>query len=108
MTMGHLIPGRARRLKAIAKHINESWPEYEAKIVEGYCDTDRKIGRLRVPGKGRRGNRLLVRRRSDKRIVFDHNAAETYRSNDEVEYWVRRVESGAEVPEPRGSTAFWP
>jgi len=107
--MGHLVPGRARRLKAIAKHINENWPEYEAKVEKGYCNTDRKIGRLRWPGKGRHGNRLLVRRIADRKLVFDHNAAETYRSNDEVEYWVKRVEAGREVPSPLGrSTAVWP
>ena len=51
--MGLLVPGRARRLKAIAKYINENWPDYEARIVEGYCDTDRKIpgSRLRIPGR---------------------------------------------------------
>lgn len=100
------MPGRARRLKTIAKYINENWPDYEARIVDGYCDTDRKIGRLRIPGKGRTGNRLQVRRKADKVVVLDHNAAETYRCNDEVEYWVKRVEGGWE-PEPRGGV-WWP
>jgi hypothetical protein len=96
----------ARRLSTIAKHINENWTEYEAKIIEGYCDTDRKIGRLRLPGKGRTGNRLVVRRKADKKCVLDHNAAETYRSNDEVEYWVSRVEGGWK-PDTLNSHA-WP
>ena len=103
--MGNLVTGRARRLKALAKYINESWPEYEAKILEGYCDTDRKIGRLRIQGKGRTGNRLVVRRIEDKACVLDHNSSETYRRNDEVEYWIKRVEDGY-VPDTINSYAW--
>lgn len=84
----------ARRLNVLALYITEHLSGYEAKIVEGYCDTDRKIGRLRIPGKGRRGNRILVRRLVDKVMVLDHNAAETYRTNQEVEDWISRVEGG--------------
>jgi len=50
--------------------------------------TDRKIGRLRWPGKGRYGNRLIVRDEATQLVLLDHNAAETYRSNDEVESWL--------------------
>ena len=56
-------------------------------MVPGYCNTDRKVGRLRAPGKGRRGNRLIVQDDAGK-VVLDHNSAETYRYNGEVEYWL--------------------
>lgn len=108
--MGMLVEGKARRLKAIAEYINENWPEYEARIVSGYCNTDRKVGggsRLIVQGKGRTGNRLQVRRIADKAVVLDHNAAETYRTNDEVEYFVKRVEQDGYVPGALGGV-WWP
>ena len=80
----------ARRLKTLAKEINKL-PGYTAEIVRGYCNTDRKIGRLRSPGKGRYGNRLIVKNKEGK-VVLDHNAAETYRTNEEVEEWLRKME----------------
>ena len=85
----------ARRLKSIAQHINLTWSSYTAEIVEGYCNTDRKIpgSRLRHVGMGRTGNRLIVRDTRTGKIVFDHNAAETYRTNAEVEAWVRKMEA---------------
>lgn len=67
------------RLATIAKLINQKVPGFRAEIVEGYCDTDRKIGRLRHPGKGRYGNRLVVRNEHGE-VVLDHNSAETYRT----------------------------
>jgi len=81
----------ARRLATIAKEINEVTP-YTATIVRGYCNTDRKIAgtRLRWPGKGREGNRLIVRDEGGN-VVLDHNAAETYRMNSEVEEWLESV-----------------
>lgn len=82
----------ARRLKTIALEINfVLGPHgYVAKIVEGYCNTDRKIPGTRLihPGKGRRGNRLIVHKNGE--VVFDHNASETYRHNSEVESWLER------------------
>ncbi len=79
----------ARRLKQIAEWINANMPSYTAEIVEGYCNTDRKAGRLRIPGKGRYGNRLIVRKAGA--VVLDHNSAETYRRNEEVEQWLNDV-----------------
>lgn len=78
----------ARRLKTLAKEINKI-EGYTAEIVEGYCNTDRKIPgtRLRSEGKGRYGNRLIVKN-SKGEVVLDHNAAETYRDNGEVERWL--------------------
>lgn len=108
---------KAPRLTTIAKWLNENTSLF-VEIVEGYCNTDRQIAgtRLRRPGKGRTGNRLKVfvceehkmeltvnpwhhfnkedsvRERSRKYPrgpLLDHNAAETYRSNDEVVRWVK-------------------
>jgi len=81
---------KARRLKAIAKWINENLGGYTARIEEGYCNTDRKISgtRLRNPGNGRWGNRIIVKKGSE--VVLDHNSAETYRKNSEVEEWLER------------------
>jgi len=81
---------KSRRLPAIAAWINVNMSRYGylAKIEAGYCNTDRKIGRLRIPGKGRHGNRLIVLREGV--AVLDHNAAETYRTNSEVESWLQR------------------
>lgn len=93
------------RLATIAKLINEKVPGFRAEIVEGYCDTDRKIGRLRYSlGKGRHGNRLVVRNKHGV-VVLDHNAAETYRRNEEVlekiqRYWGRIWEGGTTPHKP--------
>jgi len=63
-----------RRLKTICKYINEHVAGLTARTEKGYCDTDRKIGRLRWPGKGRWGTRLIVM--DDKgNIVCNHNSA---------------------------------
>jgi hypothetical protein len=86
----------ARRLKQLAEEINRVYPDLIATIERGFCNTDRHIKgtRLRHPGKGRRGNKLVVRWRhlfaiDPRSLVFTHNAAETYRCNDEVERWLR-------------------
>lgn len=72
-------------------------PSYHAKIERGYCNTDRQIPgtRLRSPGKGRYGNRIKVWKLTpDGRCpvldppLLDHNSAETYRHNGEVEDWL--------------------
>lgn len=83
---------KARRpsLKRIAAYINANMQGYTAKIVEGYRDTDRPCGRLRIPGKGRYGNHLVVTNKAGVKVV-DHNAAETYRHNGEV---MQFLESG--------------
>jgi len=82
---------KARRLKAIAKWINENSKKYKAEIVEGYDSGDRKIPgtRLRSPGKGRYGNKIVIRNRITNEVVKEHNSAETYRQNWEVEQWVK-------------------
>jgi len=81
----------ARRLKTIANWINENSEIYKAEIVQGFCNTDRKIPntRLRSLGKGRYGNKIIIHNRKTNNIVFIHNSAETYRNNREVEDWVK-------------------
>lgn len=82
---------RVRRLKTIAKWINEN-TKFTATIRRSYCDTDRKPRGYRYitsPGKGRHGYLLEVR--NDKgEIIYDHDSAETYRTNAEVENWIKR------------------
>ena len=91
----------ARRLKTIAKWINENLAEkgFMAKVEEGFCSTDRKLSgtRLRRPGKGRTGNCLKVYRAGREYPIFEHNAAETYRTNEEVERWLERLIMGLEL-----------
>jgi len=79
-----------KRLKTLAKFINDHF-SFKAVIVEGYCNTDRHISgtRLRHPGKGRTGNKLVVKDLEGKEI-FRHNSAETYRCNQEVIDWIIR------------------
>jgi hypothetical protein len=89
---------RAPRLSTICKWINLH-TSLHAQILEGFCDTDRVVNRIRYPGKGRVGNLLLVvddgaacvklawnRKlvRTHGHVVIEHNAAETYRTNSEV------------------------
>ncbi len=76
------------RLKTIAKQINEN-TQYKAYLTEGYCDTDRKIGRLRIEGKGRWGAHIHIIN-LDGEEVFEHNSAETYRHNYEVVDWIKQ------------------
>lgn len=89
-THGAKAQPKARRLAAIAAWINANLSELEAVVEEGYSNTDRKIGRLRWPGKGRRGTRIIVRRKRDRTVMLDHNAAEVYRKNAEVEAWLTK------------------
>jgi hypothetical protein len=53
------------------------------------------MGRLRWPGKGREGNRIIVCN-ADSKKVLDHNSAETYRQNSEVETWLERLKEHIE------------
>ena len=81
----------APRLKTLAEKINADG-RFTATIERGYCNTDRhpKGVRWRIPGKGRRGNRLIVKDKLMGNVVLDHNSAETYRYNGEVVEWMRR------------------
>jgi hypothetical protein len=86
----------ARRLKQLAEEINRRFPRMIARIEKGYYNTDRKIPGTRLirKGKGLTGNRLIVRWRrlstlDPMSLVLDHNAAEWYRRNEDVERWLR-------------------
>jgi alpha-beta hydrolase superfamily lysophospholipase len=74
------------RLKTLGKLIAAAG--YDVRFETGYCNTDRHIAgtRLRHPGKGRWGTRLIVSK--DGTVVFDHNAAETYKRNEDVVWWM--------------------
>jgi len=78
------------QLRTIAKWINQTMPGYSATVIRGYCNTDRKMAgtRLRRPGKGREGTRIIVIKAGI--TVLDHNAAETYRCNQEVFDWYEK------------------
>ncbi len=88
MSWSYFTRRKARRLPTIAKWINEN-TDHTAIIGIGHCNTDRDIPgtRLRHPGKGRWGNKLIVKTPKGA-IAFEHNAAETYRMNYEVELWI--------------------
>lgn len=108
---------KAPRLSSIAAWINANTTLF-AEIEKGCSSTDRKIAGTRLihPGKGRTGNRLKVFECEDHKWelirnpwshfnkedserekarkypngpLLDHNAAETYRSNDEVVRWLQ-------------------
>jgi hypothetical protein len=76
---------RCPSLKEMGDFINERLG-YKVRIEKGECNTDRKAGRLRIPGKGRIGNRLIVTHKGQ--VLLDHNSAETYRHNTEVAKWI--------------------
>lgn len=76
------------RLKVLAELI--TWYlGYRTVLGRGYCSTDRHIPgtRLRREGKGREGTLLEVFGRKGERI-FKHNAADTYRCNQDVANWL--------------------
>ena len=77
------------RLAAFASWINEH-TVLTAEVERSYTNTDRKVGRLRAPGKGRHGNRLLVRDAKG-REIFSHDSSQTYRHNSEVLEWLQRL-----------------
>lgn len=89
---------KARRLKVIANWINthRALLGLVAVVRATTFNTDQPIPgtRLRHRGRGRKGNEIIVRREDDhdpwSRPLLQHNAAETYRSNDEVERWLTR------------------
>lgn len=89
---------KSRRLPAIAKYINEH-PELglRAEIEKGYYRSDYKPAGFRYivrTGKERVGNRLKVWLAATSELVFDHNSAETYRTNQDVELWLAAWERG--------------
>jgi len=83
----------AKRLKTLAKIINERLPKYHAELEQGYHSGDSSIPgtRLRRVGQDYYGNRLIVtikKGRGKGSTVLDHNSVEPYRTNLEVEAWI--------------------
>lgn len=74
-------------IKSLAKEIQRRRPRWRVYVERGHCNTDRKIGRLRWPGKGRWGSRIHVYDEKGREIL-DHNNAETYRTTSEVRRWM--------------------
>jgi len=74
------------RLKTIAAILNAKVPGIVATVEPSYSSTDRKLGNSRLihPGKGRRGNRLTVKKKSTGEVLISHDSSHTYLSNDEV------------------------
>lgn len=81
---------RAPRLADMASFINANFPKLEARMEDWSYSGDRKIGRLRVAGKLRKGKRLAVYNRGKCFLpaIFTHNPMEPYRRNYEVARWI--------------------
>jgi hypothetical protein len=76
-----------------------------AKVDRGHCNTDRVYNRIRFAGKGREGNRITFYAVRSMHLdlhgfgpvlfvsgdtVHEHDSSQTYRSNDEIESWLKR------------------
>jgi len=84
----------ARRLATIAKEINERIEGLTAEVVPGYTGIEHMPSgvRIRHPVRGKWGNRIIVRNsRGD--VVLDHNGAEFYKRNGEVDFWLKKWKS---------------
>ena len=92
---------RCPSLIQMARYINATMPQYNATVRSSWSNTDRKIGRLRSPGKGREGNKLTVKDSSEHK-VFEHDSSETYRHNTEVAQWIFSQECEGERRWPPG------
>jgi hypothetical protein len=76
---------KAPSLIELARFISEVM-KLKVELAESWSDTDRSIGRLRSPGKGRHGKRLKVFKNDQ--LIFDHDSSETYRHNTDVCHWI--------------------
>ncbi len=81
-------------IKTLAAEIMERWPALKVRVERGHCNTDRMIGRLRWPGKGRYASHITVIDAYGK-VILDHNNAQTYRTTDDVRRWIdARIAAG--------------
>lgn len=99
---------RAPRLQEIAKLVNDHFPKgYSAEVISSWSSTDQKISgtRLSRHGKGRSGNRLIVKRGTD--VVVDHDSSETYRENGEAIEKVARLVKHPDANEFSRRWAWW-
>lgn len=83
----------ALTLHKLAEMIRTEWPDLQVKVEKDWTSTDRQVGRLIHPGKGRRGLRLLVTDTAQMtptgpQTIYVHSSAETYRRNSEVLDWM--------------------
>lgn len=78
---------KRQTIKSLAKEIRERFPKLHVHIRSWKSDTDRKIGRLRWPGKGRTGDRITVTDANGE-VLLDHKNSETYRTTSEVREWL--------------------
>jgi hypothetical protein len=79
------------RLPTMARAINLKVKGYTAIIEKVTTSTDRKVrgSRVRIPGKGREGNRLIVIN-ADGVKMFDHDASRGGR-NDSVAFTIEKL-----------------
>jgi hypothetical protein len=79
---------RSPGLDSLAAFIRSEWPWLTVMLEPWESSTDRHIPgtRLRHPGLGRKGRRLLVKDRDE--TFLDHRSSETYRRNSEVCRWI--------------------
>lgn len=90
------------RLSTLAKFIRETWPTLKVTLVPWTTSTDRKAGRLRIPGRGREGKLLTVQDPAQDPhgfglhgVLLRHESGDPYRHNGEVCEWiVRRLRGG--------------
>lgn len=76
------------RLKSLARMIEVLGYRTVLRRVRESTDRHIRGTRMRHPGKGREGNKLEVYDRETGELVFEHNAAQTYRCNQEVMDWI--------------------
>lgn len=91
-------PPPTRTHRQLAAWINGARLAYQgnpvaARVERSHSSTDRKIGRLRWPGKGRNGTRLEIYTTATGpmrivTVVYRHDTSETYRRHDEARRWV--------------------
>lgn len=77
------------RLPAMARAINLKVEGYTAVVEKTSTNTDRKVGRYRIPGKGREGNRLIVTN-ADGVKMFEHDASRGGK-NDGVAFTIEKL-----------------
>lgn len=96
---------RRDTIRRLAEEIRQLWPHLEVRVERWRADTDRKVGRLRWPGKGRDGSRLLVydRKKDPLRPIYDHKNSETYRCCADVRGWMERY-ALLRKPRPRDTS----
>lgn len=102
MTTSSLKIPPTRNHRQLANWINaHTLVDDRGRLVRAQVDrirtsTDRKIGRLRWPGKGRQGLILEIwlvdppRQRSAERRLYRHESSETYRRHSEAREWVEK------------------